>query len=347
MSVHVSLSRSPYKLIGLKNDSGMEVLLSPYGARIVAIRTPDRDGNIGDIVLGHSALKNYENPKLDPCFGSTIGRYAGRIANGSFSLDGHEYHLLRNEGGHTLHGGPGGFDRINWYAEKILDGIRFSHTSEDGFNGFPGELDVSVTFRLSNDNELSIHYEATTDRATPVNLTNHAYLNLAGEGSPSISGHLLEIPSDHFLELDDGLIPTGNRLSVDGSPFDFRIAKSVGSEIDAAHPQLKISSGYDHTWVLSEAQERPVVCAAKLFEPRTGRSLEVFTDAPGMHLYTANFLDGSIVGKLGKRYERRSALCLETQMFPNSPNQPSFPNSFVTPDRPFDSQTVFKFGLQG
>ncbi|MGB0372158.1 MAG: aldose epimerase family protein [Opitutales bacterium] len=347
MSVKVSLSRNPYKLIAISNESGMEVVLSPYGARIIAIRVPDRNGKLADVVLGYNSVKKYLEPGADPCFGSTVGRYAGRIDRGRFSLDGVAYQLPCNDGSNCLHGGLSGIDKKDWYSEPLENGIRFSHNSPDGDNGFPGNVKISVTYTLSNDGALELSYEATSDKATPLNLTNHVYLNLAGEGTETVLNHVLQVNAEEMLPVLPNLIPTGSLDPVENTPFDFRVPKALGLHIDSPHEQLKHGGGYDHTWVLSKQHSGDSEdAAATLYDPESGRFLEVYTTEPGVQVYTSNFLDGSLKGKSGKPYQHRSAACLETQHFPDSPNQPEFPNTILRPEETFESKTVYKFSVR-
>ncbi|NDV61018.1 galactose mutarotase [Puniceicoccales bacterium CK1056] len=327
----------------LTNSNGMEVRLAPYGARVTSIMAPDREGNMADVVLGYDDIDSYKTAAKKPYFGVTLGRYAGRIANGRFTLDGVEYVLQKNNGPNHNHGGLIGFDKVLWSAERIPDGIRFSYLSPDGEEGYPGSLDVSVTYTLTDENELMIDYRATTDKATPVNLSNHTYFNLAGEGADTVMDHLLMINADAMLPIGETSVPTGEFASVAGTPFDFRLPKKVGLEIDTENVQLANGSGYDHTFVLNGYGSEKQVLAASLYEPISGRVLEVFTEEPGMQLYTANFLNGTLVGKSGKPYMRRSALCLETQHFPDSPNKSDFPNTILRPGKVYETRTVYKF----
>lgn len=328
----------------LRNSKGMEVRLTNYGATITAIRVPDRNGKFADVSLGYDSLEGYVNAVDRPYFGAIVGRYGNRIAKGTFHLDGKTFTLAKNNGENHLHGGNMGFDKVIWDA-KILSprSIRFSYLAKDGEEGYPGNLSVRVTYTLETDNALRIDYRATTDKATPVNLTNHTYFNLAGEGSPTILHHELAIAADAFTPVDKGLIPTGEIRRVAGTPFDFRAPKPIGRDIGKSDRQLACGLGYDHNWVLNKrpGELRP---AATLYEPRSGRLLEVLTREPGLQFYSGNFLDGRLRGKSGKPYLHRGGLCLETQHFPDSPNHPGFPSTILHPGETCETTTVYKFG---
>ena len=328
----------------LKNAHGMEVRLASYGARITSIKVPDRNGAMADVVLGFDTVEPYRSSVKKPYLGATLGRYAGRIANGRFTLDGVEHVLAKNNSPNHNHGGVTGFDKVVWDAKQLRNGVRFSYTSPDGEEGYPGTLKARVTYTLTDANELIIDYRATTDRATPVNLSNHTYFNLAGEGSEAVLDHELMIDAEEMLPIDKTSIPTGKIASVAGTPFDFRMSKPVGRDIDQPNEQLARGSGYDHTFVLNpkKGAKKP---AATLYEKTSGRKLQVFTDQPGLQLYTANFLDGSLNGKSGKPYLKRSSLCLETQHFPDSPNQSSFPNTILRPGEIYETRTTYQFSV--
>ncbi|MDZ8120512.1 aldose epimerase family protein [Pontiella agarivorans] len=325
----------------LRNSGGMEVQLASYGARITSINVPDRDGSMADVVLGYEDINAYKTAQKKPYFGCVVGRYAGRIANGKFALDGREYELAANNGPNHLHGGMVGFDKVEWTGASTHNSVSFSYVSRDGEEGYPGTLQVQVIYTLTDADELIIQYRAATDKATPINLTNHTYFNLAGEGASTVLNHALRIDADCILETDEFSIPTGRKLPVSGTPFDFLRAKAVGRDIDAEHPQLQIGMGYDHTFVLSDG---PV--SAELYDPESGRCMEVITTEPGIQLYTANYLSGDLVGKSGERYRKRSALCLETQHFPDSPNKPEFPNTILRPGEHFESKTIYRFSVR-
>lgn len=336
----------PVELVTLKNANGVEVGISTYGAAIVFIRTPDRNGRMGDIVLGFEDGAGY----LDngPFLGVLVGRYANRIANGRFSLDGQAYTLATNNAPNHLHGGVKGFDKVLWTSEPHRGPdltARLRYRSADGEEGYPGNLDVAVEYTLTQQDELEIRYTATTDRATVVNLSNHSYFNLAGTGD--VLSHQMQIHADRFTPVSSTLIPTGELAPVAGTPFDFRRPEAIGSRIDADDEQIRFGGGYDHNYVLNTvgAPSQPAV-AARVVDPSSGRTLEVRTSEPGVQFYTGNFLDGSVVGKGGVAYARRSGFCLETQHFPDSPNQPSFPSTVLRPGERYESTTVYAFGVQ-
>ncbi len=334
----------PDAQFNLKNAHGMEVRLASYGARVTSIKVPDRNGVMTDIVLGFDTVEPYRSSVKKPYLGVTLGRYAGRIANGRFTLDGVEHLLAKNNGPNHNHGGVTGFDKVVWEAKQLRNGVQFDYTSPDGEEGYPGTLKARVTYTLTDANELIIDYRATTDRATPVNLSNHTYFNLAGEGSDTVLDHELMIDAEEMLPIDKTSVPTGKITSVAGTPFDFRMSKPVGRDINQTNEQLANGSGYDHTFVLNpkKGAKKP---AATLYEKTSGRKLVVFTDQPGLQLYTANFLDGSLNGKSGKPYLKRSSLCLETQHFPDSPNQPQFPNTILRPGETYQTRTIYQFSV--
>lgn len=330
----------------LKNLHGMEVQLASYGARITSIKVPDRSGKFADVVLGYEKIEAYKTAVKKPFFGSILGRYAGRIAKGRFTLDDKTYQLACNNGPNHSHGGVVGFDKVEWSAQPIENGVRFTRLSPDGEEGYPGNLSAAVTYTLTEDNQLVIDYRATTDKPTPVNLSNHSYFNLAGEGSSTVLDHELMINADAMTLIDDTSLPTGEIAAVTGTPFDFRQPEKVGRDIDQAHPQLIKGKGYDHNFVLNKDRVGKLTQAATLYEPASGRYLEVLTTEPGVQLYTANFLDGILIGKSGRPYLKRSALCLETQHFPNSPNQPNFPSTILRPGEVYATQTIFRFSTR-
>ena len=340
------LENGPLTIYTLANANGVEVRTIPYGAIIVSVRVPDRSGRFDDVVLGFDRLDGYLG--THPFFGAVAGRYANRIANGTFSIDGQTYTLAKNNGPNSLHGGLKGFDKKVWNAE-LFDhegqvGVTYTLESPDGDEGYPGNLHVRVTYSLSGDNELAVEYEASTDKATPINLTQHAYFNLAGEGNGDILGHRLTIDADRFTPVDSTLIPTGELAPVEGTPLDFRRATPIGARIDADNEQLRVAGGYDHNFVLNRVGDG-IVHAARLEDPKSGRTLDVSTTEPGLQFYSGNFLDGTITGKSKHVYGRRAGLCLETQHFPDSPNHPSFPSTILRPGEHFRSKTVFAFGV--
>ncbi|HWW14398.1 MAG TPA: aldose epimerase family protein [Candidatus Dormibacteraeota bacterium] len=319
-------------------DGKIEVRIMTYGAIVVSLRTPDRNGKLDDVVLGCESVEKYEAQTAH--FGGIVGRYANRIAHGAFQLDGHTYSIPKNDGENSLHGGTRGFDKMVWQGKEIPDGVELTYVSKDGEQGFPGTLTTTVRYTLSA-SALRIDYSATTDKATVLNLTNHSYFNLAGQGKGDILGHVLKINASRMTPVDAALIPSGELKSVEGTPFDFRKPHSVGERINADDVQLRLGRGYDHNFVLEHTGE--LAEAAEVYEPTAGRILRVLTTEPGLQFYTGNFLDGSITGKEGRVYNRRFALCLETQHFPDSPNHPSFPSTELKPGREFHSMTVFEF----
>jgi aldose 1-epimerase len=333
----------------LTNKSGAEVSISTYGGSVVSIKVPDRNGKLADVVLGYDNVDGYVNDKSH--FGGIIGRYGNRIAHARFVLDGKTYTLAKNNGENTLHGGVKGFDKALW-AARILHGtdaqsLELTCLSKDGEEGFPGNLNVRVVYTLKDDNALSIAYVATTDKKTVLNLTNHSYFNLAGQGSGDILGHVLMIAADKFTPVDAALIPTGELRNVAGTPFDFRKPTAIGARINQDDEQLKLGGGYDHNFVLRAVPESlEFLGAARVVERTSGRVLEVFTTEPGVQFYTGNFLDGKTPGKSGVAYPRRSAFCLETQHFPDSPNQPKFPSVILKPGESFHSVTTYKFSAE-
>ena len=316
-----------------------------YGGIILSLRVPDKDGALGDVVLGYDALGGYE--KASPYFGAIIGRYGNRIAHGKFSLDGKEYSLAVNNGPNALHGGKKGFDKVVWRAEPFQKpegvGVVFSYTSADGEEGYPGKLEATVTYTLSDANALTFDYHATTDKATPVNLTQHTYFNLAGDGSGDILGHELTLKASRLTPVDSTLIPTGELRSVTGTPFDFTAPHAIGERIGADDEQIKFGGGYDHNFVLDREPGDSLQLAARVHEPKTGRIMEVTTTEPAVQFYSGNFLDGSITGKGGHAYKHRTGLCLETQHYPDSPNKPEFPSTVLKPGQEYRSRTVYTF----
>jgi aldose 1-epimerase len=329
----------------LKNASGVEARLSTLGAALLSLSAPDRQGRFEDIVLGFDTIDGWA--KNNPFFNVIVGRYGNRIAGGRFAIDGTSYTLAKNDGPNHLHGGMKGFDKVVWTGTPIAspDGpsVRFEYVSKDGEEGYPGTLTASVTYTLTADNQLRLTYAATTDKKTVVNLTNHSYFNLGG--TSDILGHQMMINADRFTPVDKTLIPTGELRAVAGTPFDFRQATAIGARIDADDEQLRFGRGYDHNWVLN-GSGGSLSLAARVVEPTSGRVLEVLTTEPGVQFYTGNFLDGTITGKGGKVYGRRAGFCLETQHFPDSPNQPSFPSTLLEPGRRYETTTVFALKVQ-
>jgi len=338
----------PVILYTLTNSHGVEVRAMNYGGIILSIRVPDSKGQSVDIVLGHEKLEGYiPNP---PYLGAIVGRYANRIANGTFTLDGKTYTLPKNDGPNTLHGGlTRTFDKVVWDAEPLKgkNGVAFTYLSKDGDEGFPGNLKVTVTYTLTDGNALIIDYAATTDKSTPINVSQHSYFNLKGEGNGDILDHEIMINADRFTPVDKNLIPTGELRPVKGTPFDFTTSTKIGARIDDNYEQLVLGHRYDHNFVLNnKPNENGLVLAARVHEPTSGRSLEVWTTQPAVQFYTGNFLDGSVTGKEGHVYKRRYGLCLETQHFPDSPNHPDFPSAILKAGEKFHQTTVFKFSAK-
>ncbi|MHC4624421.1 MAG: aldose epimerase family protein [Planctomycetota bacterium] len=328
----------------LTNSNGAKARIMTYGAIVVSLEAPDRNGKLGDIVLGFDTLEDYL--KDHPYFGCVVGRYGNRIGRGRFTLNGVEYKLATNNGENHLHGGIKGFDKVVWNAEPVrlndAVGVKLTYLSKDGEEGYPGNLSCSVIYTLTNNDELKISYVATTDKPTPVNLTHHSYFNLAGEGAGDILGHDLMLNADRFTPVDAGLIPTGALVSVRGTPMDFMKPMAIGARINQDDEQLKFGLGYDHNFVLNKTDDS-LTLAATVYEPTTGRVMEIHTTEPGIQFYSGNFLDGSNVGKGGKVYKHRYGFCLETQHFPDSPNKPQFPSVILKPGQRYAHVTVHKF----
>lgn len=329
----------------MKNKNGVEVHVINLGGIITHLIVPDKNGKLEDVVLGLDNVEGYL--RRSPYFGAIVGRYGNRIANGKFKLDGTEYTLAQNNNGQHLHGGVVGFDKVFWDITEIASSkgpaLRLTYLSKDGEEGYPGNLDVTVEYVLTDDNELEIDYKATTDKKTIVNLTQHTYFNLSG-AEQDILDHVLTINADEYVPVSKVLIPTGKLEPVKGSPFDFTSPTTVGERINENHEQLKIAGGYDHCWVLSGTDS--VKTAATVYHPTSGRTIEVLTTEPGMQFYSGNFLDGKITGKNGVKYNHRSGLCLETQHFPDGPNQPSFPSVTLNPGETYKTRTVYRFGTR-
>ena len=327
----------------LSNNNGMEVRIITYGGVITSWTAPDKNGDYKDIVLGYNTLAEYEAET--PYFGALIGRYGNRIAKGKFSLDNQEYTLAVNNGVNHLHGGLKGFDKVIWDAKTIVSdstvSLELSYLSKDTEEGYPGNLETKVTYTLNNKDELSVNYEATTDKPTIVNLTQHSYFNLTADFNQDILGHELVINADSFLPVDNTLIPTGEFRDVTGTPFDFKTSKAIGIHIDNENIQLKNGLGYDHCWVLND-QNTGVRFVASAYEPVTGRLLEVFSDEPGIQFYSGNFLDGTLPSKNNGVYQHRTGFCFETQHYPDSPNQKNFPSVRLDPGEKYNSKTVFR-----
>ena len=340
-----SRSGESVELFTLKNEQGVEVQIMTYGCIITKILCPDNQGNIEDIVLGFETLEEYE--KDSPFFGAAVGRYANRIAKGKFTLEGKEYQLVAQNKGNHLHGGLKGFDKVVWKVKSVTSNdqeaqLVLTYFSKDGEEGYPGNLDVQLTYTLKSNNELDIRYEATTDQTTILNLTQHTYFNLTGNIKGGILDHEVQIHAKQFVPVDETVIPTGELMPVKGNAFDFTQAKKIGTEIDADHDQIAKGGGYDHCYVFDKALNA-FELVASAYEPISGRALEVRTTEPGMQFYTGNNLDGRLTGKMGVNYARRIAFCFETQHFPDSPNQPQFPTTVLSPGEKFDSRTNYRF----
>lgn len=329
----------------LKNSHGMKAEITDFGARIISVFAPDRAGKLADVIVGCREPAQFLNK--NPYFGAVIGRYANRIAKGKFNLNGRDYSLATNNGPNSLHGGDEGFDSKFWSTAEPPTGSRLelSYRSPDGEEGYPGSLTARVVYTLSDENELLIDYSAETDKPTVVNLTNHAYFNLSGGESASILDTEMTINAAHFTPINEALIPTGEIRSVEGTPLDFRKPAMVGSRIEQDDAQLQLAGGYDHNYVL-DRQGSGLEVAARAYHPTTGRTLEVWTTQPGMQFYSGNFLNGTVAGKNGKAVSRRSAFCLETQHFPDSPNHPSFPSTVLQPGEHYRHTTAFRFSAR-
>ena len=329
----------------LTNGKGSSVSITNYGAAVTALRVPDRDGRLDDVVLGFDSLDDYRTHGW--YCGATIGRYAGRLRNARFTLDGRHYEVAANEGPHHLHGGTVGFDKALWEARSLPDeqSIRLRHISPDGDQGYAGTLDAAVAYTLTDDDALIIDFAATSDRATPINLTHHGYFNLAGQGD--VLGHVLTINAEEFAEIDTTVIPTGKLLDVAGTPFDFRRPMAIGSRISADHAQLRAGHGYDHDFRVREQGSEYLGArfAARVFEPASGRVLEVFTTEPVLHVYSGNFIPGTPLGKGGRKYGPYSGVALETQGFSDAPNLPQFPSTILRQGEQYRARTVFRFSV--
>lgn len=335
----------PVTLYTLKNRNGAEVSICNYGGLVTSIKVPDRNGKLGDVVLGFDNLADYI--KDSPYFGALIGRYGNRIAKGKFTLDGTEYTLATNNGPNSLHGGVKGFDKVVWqaraYQSDLGPALELSYLSKDGEEGYPGNLSVKAVYTLTEDNALKLEYTATTDKDTVLNLTHHSYFNLAGQGT--ILNHIVMINADKFTPVDSTLIPTGELRPVDGTPFDFRTPTAIGARIGQDDEQLKFGNGYDHNWVIND-YTGAVRLMARVYEPTSGRVLEVLSAEPGLQFYSGNFLDGTLKGKGGWVYQFRDAFCMEPQHFPDSPNKPSFPSVILKPGAVYHNTIIYRFSVK-
>lgn len=338
---------TPVDLYTLTNANGVEMKVITYGGIVTSLKTPDRNGKLEDVVLGYDSLRGYLDKS--PYFGALIGRYGNRIGKAQFTLDAKMYRLPKNDGDNTLHGGNHGFDKVVWAAEplKVKGGaaLELTYVSKDGEEGFPGNLSVRVVYTLNNKDEWRIDYSATTDKNTVVNLTQHTYFNLSAGGA-NILGHEMYLNADRFTPVEKGLIPSGELRAVKGTPMDFTKPMTIGAHINDSDEQLQLAGGYDHNWVLNKTG-KALTLAARVFEPTSGRQMEVFTTEPGIQFYAGNFLDGTITGKGGKVYVKRYGFCLETQHFPDSPNQPNFPSTRLRPGQKYATTTVYKFSTSG
>jgi aldose 1-epimerase len=342
---------TPVEVYTLSNSRGVKMRVTTYGAIVLSLETPDRAGRSADIVLGYNTLAEYE--KATPYFGAIVGRYGNRIANGRFTLDGKEYKLATNntpaDKPCALHGGVVGFDKVVWRAEGVAkegaQGVRLKYTSKDGEEGYPGTLELQATYWLSEQNEWRIEYEASTDKATPINVTQHSYFNLKGEGRGDVLAHELQLAASKFTPVNAGMIPTGEILPVAGTALDFTKSTPIGARVNSKEEQMRLGGGYDHNYVL-DSQTGELALAATVFEPGSGRVLEVLTTEPGIQFYGGNFLDGTLTGKSGNKYPHRSGFCLETQHYPDSPNQKNFPSTIVRPGKTYRSATVYRFGVR-
>ena len=353
-SSHTQVTQQPFgktkdgqavSLFTLRNGHGAEARISNYGGIVVSLKVPDRNGKEGDVVLGYDHLEDYI--KETPYFGALIGRYGNRIARGKFTLDGQQYTLATNNYPNALHGGIKGFDKVVWQPQVVAspDGptLKLTYLSRDGEEGYPGNLSVTVIYTLLEDNALRVDYTATTDKDTVLNLTQHSYFNLAGKGD--ILGHIVMIPADKFTPVDSTLIPTGELRPVQGTPFDFRTPTAIGARINQDDEQLKFGKGYDHNWVFDKSVGE-FTRLARVYEPTTGRVLEVFSTEPGLQFYSGNFLDGTLKGKGGWVYQFRNGFCMEPQHFPDSPNKPEFPSVVLKPGQTYKNLIVYKFSVQ-
>jgi len=333
----------------VSNASGLEMNVINYGGIITSLKIPDKNGKYEDVVLGLDNIKDYEDGS--PYFGAIIGRYGNRIANAKFSLDGKDYKLDANNGPNSLHGGKKGFDKVIWNVEPNSGeneaSLKLSYMSPDGEGGFPGNLQITVTYTLNSNNELYVNYEATTDEKTVINLTQHTYFNLTGDFSKKVLDHIVEINADSFLPVNKTLIPTGKLKPVAGTPFDFTEPKTISKGItqENSNEQLNIGGGFDHSWILNK-ENKEVAFAASAYEPESGRFMEVYTSEPAIQFYTGNFLDGSLPAKGGGEYEKRSGFCMETQHYPDSPNQENFPSTILKPGETYTSETSYKFSVK-
>ena len=342
---------SEITLYQLTNKNGLTVDVTNYGAIISSIRVPDREGKLADVALGYSSIEGYMNAVNKHYFGAIVGRFGNRIAGGKFTLDGHEYQLAKNDNNtNHLHGGKYGIDKVAWtampFAAADATGVKLTYRAKDGEEDYPGNVDITVTYTLKDDNDLVIDYQATTDKPTPFNPTQHTYFNLKGDGEGNVLDHVLQINAKEFIPIDATSIPTGEIRAVKGTPFDFTEPKAIGRDIDVADEQLKNGIGYDHCFALDASKQQDgLTVAAFVKEPTSGRTLEILTSEPGVQFYSGNYLDDRLIGKSGKPYQHRGGFCLETQHYPDSPNHANFPSTILRPGETFTSRTVFRFGV--
>lgn len=334
-------------LFTITNANGSVIKVTNYGGIITSLLVPDKNGILGDVVLGYDSLQSYIDS--NPYFGAIIGRYGNRIANGKFSIDSLSYQLATNDGPNHLHGGPKGYDKVLWDAQTFESdssaGVVFTRVSPDMEEGYPGNLTCKVTYTFDNNNKLTFEYEATTDKSTIVNLTNHAYFNLTGEPTLTINNHELQLPASSFLPVDSTLIPTGELRDVASTPFDFTKAVAIGDRVNDDNIQLKYGKGYDHCWVYDN-KSTSLKFGGKLYDPKSGREMVIYTMEPAVQFYGGNFLDGSNIGKSNTPYQFRTGLCLETQHYPDSPNKPTFPSTLLAPGETYYSKSVYEFGIK-
>lgn len=334
-------------LYTLENKNGLVIQVTNFGARIVTLFTPDKNGKMEDIVLGYEKIGRYLNNNGERFLGATIGRYGNRIAEGKFTIDSITYQVPQNNNGQSLHGGLLGFDMVVWNVDSVSENtIHFSYVSVDGEQGYPGNLDVKMIYTLTDDNELKIVYSATTDKKTPINLTHHSFFNLKGEGNGTINDHVLYINADKYTPVDSVLIPTGEIADVENTPFDFRTPTVIGLRVDEDNTQLKVGKGYDHNFVLNRKTTSEMELAASVYEPASGRFMEIFTTEPGLQFYGGNFFSGKTIGKYGKTLNFREAIALETQHFPDSPNLPNFPSTILNPGQVYLHTCIYKFSVK-
>lgn len=341
------IAEKQVSLYTLHSGNGLSMQVTNYGGRIVSLWVPDRNGNYEDVVFGFESIDKYINHQGEKYLGPVIGRYANRIANAEFELDGIKYQLPANDNNNTLHGGSNGFESQVWHVDKVANNqIQMSYISADGEEGFPGTVKTEMIYKLSEDNELMIKYRATTDKPTHINLTNHSQFNLKGAGNGDILDHILSINASHITPVDGGLIPTGEIASVEGTPFDFRMPMLIGARINEDNDQLNKGKGYDHNWVIDKTEDNKVELVAIVYEPQSGRTMEVLTDQPGVQVYTGNFFSGKVMGKYNKPLLKRGAIALEVQKFPNTPNQPNFPTTRVNPEEVYTQTCIYKFSVK-